>query len=518
MSRLARFPFFVILMGLAGLAMLPPAIMAAQSGLFASARAFFYSGALLLMLTVMLAMALSGYRPKNVARSHLLTLVGAYLGLPAVFAVPFHQAVGDTTWLNAYFEMVSSFTTTGASVFAPDRLDGSLHLWRAEVGWLGGLFVWITAAAIFAPLNLGGFEVSATSEPGRGVASASDGGRTAETTTQLIRVTVQLLPVYAGLTLVLWVCLIIAGDQSLVAVVHAMSTLSTSGISPAGGLTNATSSGPGEALIFLFLIFALSRRTYATEAALRTSARVIDDPEMRLGALLVAVVSAALFLRHFIGAGELGLETEAARQSAVGRAVGNALHGFVISDHHRIRFRKLGPGPGMVGAPDTGSGAGWAGADRWRGGHNRRRGQAVAGLCALHPWRSRTRTAGPPVAGGGNRQAGTGSASARGLYCMGFLYALRAVGGDDLGRHGRRGNRVRPRHGPDCRVAVHHRTTGPGRHGRRRQLGCLRGNSQMDNDGRDDFGQARDAGNHCAAQSRVLGALVARGRFGAGNS
>ena len=94
MSRLARFPFFVILMGLAGLAMLPPAIMAAQSGLFASARAFFYSGALLLMLTVMLAMALSGYRPKNVARSHLLTLVGAYLGLPAVFAVPFHQAVG----------------------------------------------------------------------------------------------------------------------------------------------------------------------------------------------------------------------------------------------------------------------------------------------------------------------------------------------------------------------------------------------------------------------------------------
>ena len=318
MSRLARFPFFVILMGLAGLAMLPPAIMAAQSGLFASARAFFYSGALLLMLTVMLAMALSGFCPKNVARSHLLTLVGAYLGLPAVFAVPFHQAVGDTTWLNAYFEMVSSFTTTGASVFAPDRLDGSMHLWRAEVGWLGGLFVWITAAAIFAPLNLGGFEVSATSEPGRGVASASDGGSTAETTTQLIRVTVQLLPVYAGLTLVLWVCLIIAGDTSLVAVVHAMSTLSTSGISPGGGLANAPSSGLGEALIFLFLIFALSRRAYATEAALRTSARLVDDPEMRLGALLVLAVSAALFLRHFIGAGEFGLETEAARQSAAG--------------------------------------------------------------------------------------------------------------------------------------------------------------------------------------------------------
>ena len=46
----------------------------------------------------------------------------------------------------------------------PGRLSVAEHLWRAQVGWLGGLIMWIAAAAILAPLTLGGFEVTARGE------------------------------------------------------------------------------------------------------------------------------------------------------------------------------------------------------------------------------------------------------------------------------------------------------------------------------------------------------------------
>ena len=99
----------------------------------------------------------------------------AFAALPVMFAVPFYTALGTTTFLDAWFEMVSSFTTTGATTYDnAGRLSSTLHLWRALVGWLGGLLVWITALAILAPMNIGGFEVRA-----RGRAGQGGGGHTA---------------------------------------------------------------------------------------------------------------------------------------------------------------------------------------------------------------------------------------------------------------------------------------------------------------------------------------------------
>ncbi len=112
------------------------------------------------MLTLLVGIATRGYRPRSIARSHLTALLAAFSLLPLLFALPFHGAIGTVTFLDAWFEMLSSFTTTGATLFDnPARLDNTLHLWRALVGWLGGLLVWVMAVSILAPLNLGGFEV-----------------------------------------------------------------------------------------------------------------------------------------------------------------------------------------------------------------------------------------------------------------------------------------------------------------------------------------------------------------------
>jgi trk system potassium uptake protein TrkH len=294
-----------MLVGVSGVMMFVPGAYGLASGESADARSFLAYGGLTLALAAMLALALAPGARRRPAGSYLATLVGAYALLPLVLALPFHQAVGNTRFLNAYLEMVSSLTTTGATLFPdPARLSGTEHLWRALVGWMGGFFALLAAVAIFAPLGIGGFEVLAPARAGR-LERKGAIAEVADPAVRLRRFGVMLAPVYGALTLALWVGLLIAGDQPLVALCHAMSTLATSGISPVGGTTGAGAGLAGEALILLFLVFALSRRSFTRERGTRWGRELRADPELRLGLALIGAVSAALFLRHWWGAVEV---------------------------------------------------------------------------------------------------------------------------------------------------------------------------------------------------------------------
>ncbi len=303
--RLHDLPFVVILMGIGSLAMYVPAAHAAAVDDLHVARVFLYSGTLFLMLTFLVAIATAAYRPRDVARSHLASLVTAYLILPLMLAVPFDAGVRDTSYLNAWFEMVSSLTTTGATLYdAPGRLSPSLHLWRALVGWLGGFFILLTGLAILAPLNLGGFEVTGQAGGRGNVPGAAQSARIPDPSDRLWRYARVLFPAYAGLTLLLWIGLLVAGDTPLIAACHAMSTLATSGISPVQGVQRAPSALPGELLILLFLVFAVSRQVWPTAAMTGPRGRLREDPEFRIGLACVIAIPAVLFLRQFVAAVE----------------------------------------------------------------------------------------------------------------------------------------------------------------------------------------------------------------------
>lgn len=299
---LTDLPFVVVLMGIGAAAMFLPATHALVTEDFRTARAFFYPGLLFLVLASFIAVATSGRSVHRQARSHLIALVAAYTVFPLMLAVPMYEAVGNTLFLNVYIEMVSSLTTTGATLFAPERLAPSVHLWRAQVGWMGGFFVWVTAVAVLAPLNLGGFEVRSGMGVGRGAASVTQIARAADTAVRLRKFAAQLLPIYLGLTGALWMGLFLAGDRPLVALCHAMSTLATSGISPIGGVEAAEGGIGGEAMMLLFFVFALTRLTYAREERPEGWRSLPRDPELRMALALIGGVSGLLFLRHWTGA------------------------------------------------------------------------------------------------------------------------------------------------------------------------------------------------------------------------
>ncbi|WP_420863611.1 TrkH family potassium uptake protein [Algirhabdus cladophorae] len=298
-----RQPLLLVLCGVVAVAMYVPAIVAFSSRDMHVARAFFYGATLLLILLLLISVAVRSNPRSASNRRQIVALVAAYIGLPVVMAVPFYEGLETTTFVNAYFEMLSSFTTTGATVFDdPSRLVPALHLWRALVGWLGGFLLWLAAVAILAPLNLGGFELTTQTEAGSGLLDTSNQHSAASPAVRLMRHTVHLAPLYVGLSAAIAFLLWAFGDPGLVAITHAMSVMSSSGISAIGGLQNANSGFAGELLLFFMMFLAVSRLTFTTDGQHVSWPQLRQDPEVQLATLLVVGVSAMLFLRHFVGA------------------------------------------------------------------------------------------------------------------------------------------------------------------------------------------------------------------------
>lgn len=304
MHRVRTQPLMVILLWIAAAAMLLPSAHAAAMGNDRVARAFLLSAAIIAAMTGLVALARAG-RPAgpNPLRRQLVSFALAYVALPPVLALPFAQSVPDTSFANAWFEMVSSLTTTGATLYdTPDRLAPSLHLWRALVGWLGGLLMLVGAAALLAPLDLAGAEVISGRAPGRGAAGTSQITRLADPSERLARLTLLVFPVYAGLTLALWVLLLIGGERGLHALCLAMSVLASSGIMPGETLAASGAGIVTEMLVFMFLLLGLTRRSFPGAVMVDRTHPLKDDPEIRLAAFFLVVVPCLLFLRHWAGA------------------------------------------------------------------------------------------------------------------------------------------------------------------------------------------------------------------------
>ncbi|MGJ5620842.1 TrkH family potassium uptake protein [Sulfitobacter sp. MF3-043] len=298
-----QLPLFLLLFGIASASMIVPAVYGLVVRDLEASRAFFYAGLLGVIAFTMIAIAHAGRTPRHGALGPLMSLFAAFVFLPILFAIPFVEALPTTLFLHAYFEMVSAITTTGATMFRdPDRLTDTLHLWRAQVGWMGGLLMWVAASAILAPLHLGGFEVTSQAEPGRRDQTDSNRMAPMNPRHRLARSVQALAPIYVALTLVLWLLLLANGERPLVALCHAMSVLATSGISPIGGVQTSDVGVAGEAVMLLFMLFALSRLTFSKDTVTATQGGLMTDPEFRIGLFIVMGVPLVLFGRHFLGA------------------------------------------------------------------------------------------------------------------------------------------------------------------------------------------------------------------------
>ena len=71
----------------------------------------------------------------------ILTVILGYILLPLILSIPFYFSIYNLSFLNALFETVSGFTSTGFTIFDEiNYMDQGLILWRSSIQWIGGLY------------------------------------------------------------------------------------------------------------------------------------------------------------------------------------------------------------------------------------------------------------------------------------------------------------------------------------------------------------------------------------------
>ncbi|HHV04734.1 MAG: TrkH family potassium uptake protein [Bacteroidales bacterium] len=152
---------------------------------------------------------------------------------------------GEFTLINAWYESVSGYTTTGGTILTNvEAIPHSLLFWRASTHWIGGMGVVIFMLLILPEvssirLKLSRIEISALSQE-------SYRFRTKET----VRV---IAYVYFGLTLLETICLLMAGMSLFDAVCHSFATIATGGFSTRNINIAAYDSKVIEFIIIIFM-------------------------------------------------------------------------------------------------------------------------------------------------------------------------------------------------------------------------------------------------------------------------
>jgi len=311
--RLARQHLLALMLWVLALGMGLTAVYAALERDWLPGRIFLYSGIFTTVIATMVAIALGRGSDRGTARRELVTLLTAWVVVPAFAALPLVLLTPAIGPIGAYFEMIAAMTTTGGTVYsAPESLAPAIHLWRGLAGWLGGFMTLVAAYVILAPRRLGGFEIEAATwrDEGERAGTIGTGVVVATLESRLARAVRVILPAYGGATVVLGLILSATGQGELASMVHAMAVMSTSGISPYSDGFQAVSTPLAELAAAAFMILASVRLIYADASPVGARRSAGRDPELLLMAALVALFSFALFFRHWIGALTLDLEGE----------------------------------------------------------------------------------------------------------------------------------------------------------------------------------------------------------------
>jgi len=161
-------------------------------------------------------------------------------------AIPFVIYGAIPNYTDAFFETMSGFTTTGASILTDiEKLPYGLLFWRSFTHWLGGMGIIVLSLAILPLLGIGGMQLFAAEVPG--VIKDKIHPRVKETAKRL-------WGIYVILTGAETLLLIAGGLNFFDAITHSFATMGTGGFSTKNN-SIAYFTSPYVQYVFIFFMF-----------------------------------------------------------------------------------------------------------------------------------------------------------------------------------------------------------------------------------------------------------------------
>ena len=287
--------FLAQILAIEGIFMVPALCISLFCGDGMAVQGFLWTIALIIGLVLVLSAICRGAPSAFHAREGLVCVGISWIVLSLVGCLPFYISREIPSYVDAFFEIVSGFTTTGASIVpAVEDLSKGILYWRSFSHWLGGMGVLV-------------FLLAFTGEKGQGftmhlLRAESPGPSVGKLVPKMRKTAAILYILYIGLT-VLNIVFLLAGGMSLFeSVCHAFGTAGTGGFGIKNDSFASYSSYLQNVTTVFMILFGVNFSCYYL-LLIKEWKSVIKDEELRnyFGIILGSVGLIVLNLKGFYG-------------------------------------------------------------------------------------------------------------------------------------------------------------------------------------------------------------------------
>lgn len=226
------------------IALLPPLLVSLFTG-GKDLSAFIYS--ILLLLVIGFPMSKISVKTKRIkAKDALLIVTLGWIFFSFFGSLPFLFSGSIPSLIDAFFETVSGFTTTGATILNNiEVLPQGIIFWRSFTHWIGGMGILVLTIAILPAIGVGGYQIFKAESP----------GPITDKLVPKIKDTAKILYIlYIGITVLQTILLCFGGMSLFESLVHTFGTVGTGGFSSRNSSIGAFSSSYIVYIISIFMI------------------------------------------------------------------------------------------------------------------------------------------------------------------------------------------------------------------------------------------------------------------------
>ena len=228
------------------------------------------------------------------ARDGYLIVSVSWLVVSAIGAVPMYASGAIPSFIDAFFESCSGFTTTGSSILTDiEALPRSILFWRSFAHWLGGMGILVFVTALLPSIGISG----------QNMANAETPGPTKDKVTAHFSETARdLYLIYTFMTITETVLLVLSGLSLFDALIHTFGSVGTGGFSNYNTSVGYFQNPFAEWVIILFMFLSGVNFNLYYLTGRNGLKTLLKDEEFRFYGSVIALFSGLIFLcRSFTG-------------------------------------------------------------------------------------------------------------------------------------------------------------------------------------------------------------------------
>lgn len=234
-----------------------------------------YSGIITSFIGLLFMFLTKDHRKEIQKREGYIVVTFGWIFMSFSGCLPYLLSGSIPSFTNAFFETMSGYTTTGASILNDiEIIPHGILFWRSMTHWIGGMGIIVLAIAILPLLGIGGMQLFAAEAPGPSADKLHP---------RITDTAKRLWLIYVGYTLMETILLKMAGMNFFDAINHAMSTLSTGGFSTKNASVAYWNDNPAVQYIIILFMFVAGTNFVLSYFAFKGSLkRIWADEEFKL--------------------------------------------------------------------------------------------------------------------------------------------------------------------------------------------------------------------------------------------